>query len=431
MQVKLGGGDALIDCRHVPELRDDSIELQLGADMYMEDSIFSDRHYSPDLRDRLISCVEKLASLDGFEAGFSIYLGQDQNDQHYRTWFGQCVVEGELSLTRFVNHHWLSRHAIFAGPAHLAKYGREVLLNCPAWRISSPRDGVLCVFLDNLYPSGRLRRAEGVSHIREALPYLRKRLRREDRERRQCQHPEQVQADPWLATYRFVLLYNPASMEDHLQAAAEDLFTQAGFRSADAGPIALPMASGASGATVEVRVVMSPEGGEARLRCRNLSIAGRTYLELQLGVAHRLPDNLFAPAHYSASARDRLVACMDGLTALEGFEAGFSCHLDEDETEDDYQIRFKECFTENGFQVPRFVTDLGSLPHAVFIGPQDVATYEREPLLDCDAWKTSSPREDVVCLYLDSLFPCGAPTETEDVSYVKQALMHLGVVLVA
>jgi len=174
--VRLDGGEAFVECRAMPELREGLVEVQLGAARFWQASIFSDSHYTPNMRDQLVSVIEKATCQPDFQVGFSIHLGKDEPEWQYREWFSECVVDGVFSLARLVKHEWLSAHAIFAGPPYVQKHGRDVFLKCPAWRVTEPREDVICVFFDNVYPAGDIRRREEVSHIKEALPYLRSSL---------------------------------------------------------------------------------------------------------------------------------------------------------------------------------------------------------------------------------------------------------------
>ena len=148
-------------------------QQQPAAARFAEEGLFSNPCYTLELRDRLVSCVECLASLDGFDIGFSIYLGDDDNEEEYRDRFKDWVVGREFSLTAFVHYTDVMPGALFVGSTYVARHGRETFLKCPAWRISVPRDDVLCIFMDNVAPSGRLLRKEGLAYIREAFAYLR------------------------------------------------------------------------------------------------------------------------------------------------------------------------------------------------------------------------------------------------------------------
>jgi hypothetical protein len=170
-------GEGCLECKFVDGLADQTIEVQLGAARFLQESLFSDPHYTLELRDRLVASLEALTTLPGFRLGFSLHLGDDEEELTYRAWFAECVVKGRFSLPRLVHHTYLTRLALFIGPEYVQRYGRDLFLNCPAWRVSEPRDDVLCVFFDNVIPASRkLHRLHDVSYLREALAYLRERL---------------------------------------------------------------------------------------------------------------------------------------------------------------------------------------------------------------------------------------------------------------
>ena len=174
--LQLAGGQAFLECKLLQSLAEPTIELQLGAMRSWDDSLYGEPHYTLAVRDSLVALTERLVSLSGFDVGFSLHLGDDEDEPIYRGWLAECVVEGRFSLARLVRHGWLTTHALFVGPKYVQRYGRDVFLKCPAWRVTEPREDVLCVFFDNVIPSGRLRRVHEVCHIREALAYLQERL---------------------------------------------------------------------------------------------------------------------------------------------------------------------------------------------------------------------------------------------------------------
>jgi len=69
-----------VECKKVPGLGDPVIELQVGAGCYLARGLFDVGEYLPKLRDRLVEMVGDLVALDGFEVGFSVYLGDDENE---------------------------------------------------------------------------------------------------------------------------------------------------------------------------------------------------------------------------------------------------------------------------------------------------------------------------------------------------------------
>ena len=170
--LSLEGGEAFLECKLVHEMAEQIVELQLGAAIFMEGGLFVDPYYTIELRDRLVGCVERLVAIGGFYVGFSIILGDDENEDEYRDQFSQCVVDGAFSLARFVHCKQVMPRALLVGPQQLTRYGRETFLTCPAWRISTPLDDIVCVFTDNVIPSGKLRREKGVSYFREAFAHL-------------------------------------------------------------------------------------------------------------------------------------------------------------------------------------------------------------------------------------------------------------------
>ncbi len=143
----------------------------------MRGGLFAVEGYTADVRDRLVEMVGDLAAIDGFQAGFSIHLGKDENEVEYRQWFTECVVDGRFSLERLINHDWLSIHSLAVGPSYVTQYGRDTFLKCPAWRVFEPRRDVIYVFMDNVVRGHSRSRLDKVSHVREALVHLRRHLK--------------------------------------------------------------------------------------------------------------------------------------------------------------------------------------------------------------------------------------------------------------
>ncbi len=175
--ASLAGGEVYIECKEVLDLGESFIELQLGCGRFINRGLLSIDGYTAEIRDRLIEAVGAVAALDGFLAGFSIHLGNDENEVEYRQWFTECIVGGRFSLERLINHDWLSIHSLAVGPSYVRQHGHDLFLKCPAWRVLEPRADVICVFLDNLVEGLNRARLESVSRVREALAHLRRHLK--------------------------------------------------------------------------------------------------------------------------------------------------------------------------------------------------------------------------------------------------------------
>jgi len=173
----LSGGEVYVECKRLLDFGHPVIELQIGSACFLDESLLGGRGYSGQMRDRFAAMVEDVASLDGFLMGFSVRLGDDAAEGHYRRWFRECVVGRELSLPHLLTHDYLFVHALAVGPGCVAKHGRDVFLKCPAWRVSAPRENVICVFMDNLVHGMNRGRLEKISHVREALAYLQRYLK--------------------------------------------------------------------------------------------------------------------------------------------------------------------------------------------------------------------------------------------------------------
>ena len=173
----LAGGEVYVECKRLPGLGDPVIELQIGAACFMRRALFAVEGYTADVRDRLVEMVGDFAAIDGFLAGFTVCLGDDEDERHYRRWFAECTQNGRLSLQRLLNHDYLSTELVAVGPGHIAMHGRDVFLKCPAWRVLEPREDVICVFMDNVVWGSSRSRLDKVSHVREALAHLRRHLK--------------------------------------------------------------------------------------------------------------------------------------------------------------------------------------------------------------------------------------------------------------
>jgi hypothetical protein len=170
--LALNGGEAFAECKLVHDLGDTTIELQVGGATYLAGSMFDSPHYNSVIRDRIVSCVEHLCSIDGFHIGFLLFTGDDHTEAHYRMWFQECVVGCELSVARFLDHKWVLLDAIFLGPSYVRRSKRDVLMKCPAWKVTEPRQDILCIFMSNVDPFGVLRGEKADSRVREARAYL-------------------------------------------------------------------------------------------------------------------------------------------------------------------------------------------------------------------------------------------------------------------
>ncbi len=175
--VALNGGEGFLECKLIDEKGARYVELQLGAGRVYREGLFGDSHYTPEIRCKLMACIEKLASLEGFQIGFAVHLGDDEDERHYREWFSECLESSRFSLSRLLHHGWLSIHSLHVGPAYFDEHGRDVFLECPTWKTTRPSDDTLCLFLDNLDPAGAFRSEDRLSDIRKALPYLRNALK--------------------------------------------------------------------------------------------------------------------------------------------------------------------------------------------------------------------------------------------------------------
>lgn len=175
--LELAGGEAYLECKTVPTMASQWVEVQLGWMLFHGEGLFHRSRYSVDLRDHLVGCVDSLIGLNGFEFGFSLHLGDDHNELEYRDWFRECIVRKHFSLSRLVNHQWISIHSIAAGGRTLEHYGREVFESCPAWRLSSPSPDSVNVMFDAMCPGGPYRAIpDDVSYVPEAFAHLRAKL---------------------------------------------------------------------------------------------------------------------------------------------------------------------------------------------------------------------------------------------------------------
>jgi hypothetical protein len=180
ISMLLNGGEAFLDWKVLLELEGPVVELQIGSVTSIPVGMFSQPYYSPEMRDRLVGGLERLCGLAGFIAGFEVHLGNEfAGEGIYRGYFNECLVKRRLSLARLVHHEYLPVESLFVGKPYLDVHGREMFLRCPAWRVSQPSEHAVCVFLHNLFPTGKLMRTHGESFIREGLAHLRSALGRE------------------------------------------------------------------------------------------------------------------------------------------------------------------------------------------------------------------------------------------------------------
>jgi hypothetical protein len=176
--LQMGNHEAFLECKILEEMDSQVVELQLGSMRRSAESLFQKPPYCPEVRDRLVACLEGLMGFDGFEFGFSLHLGDDENEVEYRDWFTECLVDSHFSLSRLVNHDWLSIHSIAAGGTTLQKYSEKVFENCPAWRIGHPSPQSVSVFFDSISPMEPfINNANEVTYEREALAHLRAQLK--------------------------------------------------------------------------------------------------------------------------------------------------------------------------------------------------------------------------------------------------------------
>ncbi len=174
--VTLAGGEAFLECKSPREFGGRLLEVQLGSGYRKDRGLYDVPGFTKTVRDRLVTAIEQLASLDGMEVGFSLQLCDEANEADYRTWLAECVVGTRLSLCRLVMSYWLELESIVAGPSQVATHGRDVFLKCPAWRISEPREDVICVFMHNLVTGFNPAGLDEVGHDACARDYLREQL---------------------------------------------------------------------------------------------------------------------------------------------------------------------------------------------------------------------------------------------------------------
>lgn len=177
LPVLLNGGEAFLDWKLLPELEGPAMEVQIGAATSIDTGMFSDVHYSPEMRDRLVAGLEELCSPRGFSLGFEVGLGSEfASEGVYREYFQECIIEKRVSLGRLVHHEYLPLWSLFVGQPYLDLHDRETFLRCPAWRVSQPSNDAVCVFLYNLFPTDTLMVTHGQFYVREGLAHLRNAL---------------------------------------------------------------------------------------------------------------------------------------------------------------------------------------------------------------------------------------------------------------
>lgn len=174
VSIFLAGGEGFFECIGLTGFAQPMVELQLGSVLYAEAGMFGEHRYTPESRDRLVACVERLVALAGFEFGFAHSPGK-YDERDYRDWFNECIIDGRFMMHRLV-HEFL--HLVAVGGEGLKRCPRWVFEQCPAWRISSPSPESICVFLDNLVPAWRgmgsgedvvMCEKEAFQHLRENL----------------------------------------------------------------------------------------------------------------------------------------------------------------------------------------------------------------------------------------------------------------------
>ncbi|MFO0840162.1 MAG: hypothetical protein U1D55_16765 [Phycisphaerae bacterium] len=164
---------SFLECQRLDSYDVESIELQFGAVMATE-WYFERKQYTTARRAALLDAIESLCACPGFEIGLSLFCGKDQASEGMcRYWLGECIDDGRVNIGRLLRHDWLIVYSLHAGQSYLEQYGRSSFLSCPAWRVRCPTESSICVFFNNLDPSGAFAAEDRIEPCRRALQHLR------------------------------------------------------------------------------------------------------------------------------------------------------------------------------------------------------------------------------------------------------------------